>query len=375
MDEILSPITPSAKEDNEKILDSQTLEIESDKKNKIEIKIMKKVTKIIFEAKNKTSIEPIIYYSKQTIEEIKMNKYFLMFDNLEEIYDEILNLMKNNKVYLTEENSRLIINIPLSNTKIKEIKIVLNKKEKSDKDKIDDLYLIIDNMKSYYNKKIDDLTNINQQQNNKINELNDKIENLKEIINEIKDSKNQPKIENAKTIFNDSLILNKNNDYISNLNKWINQREGQFKTQLLFRKSINGNSFDDFHRLCDNQGKTLVLIQTLNNLIIGGYTSKDWDTSEKWYKDDKSFLFSLTKGRIFPIKKNCNAIYGMEDLGPWFACIGLGDTERKNLTQGKFYYKENENDQCFENYNEIIPNDKKNTYFDVKEVEIYKIFE
>ena len=373
MDEILSPITPSAKEDNEKILDSQTLEIESDKKNKIEIKIMKKVTKIIFEAKNKTSIEPIIYYSKQTIEEIKMNKYFLMFDNLEEIYDEILNLMKNNKVYLTEENSRLIINIPLSNTKIKEIKIVLNKKEKSDKDKIDDLYLIIDNMKSYYNKKIDELTNINQQQNNKINELNDKIENLKEIINEIKDSKNQPKIENAKTIFNDSLILNKNNDYISNLNKWINQREGQFKTQLLFRKSINGNSFDDFHRLCDNQGKTLVLIQTANNLIIGGYTSKDWDTSEKWYKDDKSFLFSLTKGRIFPIKKNFDAIRGSAELGPWFAYIGFRDRGRNDLTQGIFYYRID--DESYENFNEIIPNDKKDTYFDVKEVEIYKIFE
>ena len=375
MDEILSPITLSAKEDNEKILDSQTLEIESDKKNKIEIKIMKKVTKIIFEAKNKTSIEPIIYYSKQTIEEIKMNKYFLMFDNLEEIYDEILNLMKNNKVYLTKENCRLIINIPLSNTKIKEIKIVLNKKEKSDTDKIDDLYLIIDNMKSYYNKKIDELTNINQQQNNKINELNDKIENLKEIINEIKDSKNQSKIENAKTIFNDSLILNKNNDYISNLNKWINQREGQFKTQLLFRKSINGNSFNDFHRLCDNQGKTLVLIQTANNLIIGGYTSKDWDTSDKWYKDDKSFLFSLTNGKIFPNKKNCNAIYGSKYCGPWFAYIGFSYGGRNDLTQGKFFYKEDENSQCYENFNEIIPNDKKDTYFDVKEVEIYKIFE
>jgi len=375
MDEILSPITPSAKEDNEKILDSQTIEIESDKKNKIEIKIMKKVTKIIFEAKNKTSIEPIIYYSKQTIEEIKMNKYFLMFDNLEEIYDEILNLMKNNKVYLTEENSRLIINIPLSNTKIKEIKIVLNKKEKSDKDKIDDLYLIIDNMKSYYNKKIDELTNINQQQNNKINELNDKIENLKEIINEIKDSKNQPKIENAKTIFNDSLILNNNNDYISNLNKWINQREGQFKTQLLFRKSINGNSYDEFHRLCDNQGKTLVLIQAANNLIIGGYTTKDWDTFEKWYHDDKSFLFSLTNRKIFPNKKNYKAILGRKDCGPWFAFIGFNNSGKKDLTQGKFVYKENENDQSFENFNEIIPNDKKNTYFDVKEVEIYKIFE
>ena len=229
-------------------------------------------------------------------------------------------------------------------------------------------------MKSYYNKKIDELTNINQQQNNKINELSDKIENLKEIINEIKDSKNQPKIENAKTIFNDSLILNKNNDYISNLNKWINQREGQFKTQLLFRKSINGNSFDDFHRLCDNQGKTLVLIQTENNLIIGGYTTKDWNTSGNWYKDDKSFLFSLTNKKIFPIKKYRDAVRGSKLNGPWFSCIGFPDGGRKDLTQGFFFYTKS-GEECYENYNEIIPNDKKGTYFDVKEVEIYKIFE
>ena len=149
MDEILSPITPSSKEDNEKILDSQTFEIESDKNKKIEIKILKKITNIIFEAKYKSSIESIIYYSKQTLEEIKMNKYFLMFDNLDEIYEEILNLIKNNKVCTIEENNQLIIKIPLSNTKIKEIKIILNKGEKSDKEKIDDIYSIINNMKSY----------------------------------------------------------------------------------------------------------------------------------------------------------------------------------------------------------------------------------
>ena len=51
MDEIISPITPIPKEDYEKILDSQTLELESDKNNKIEIKNIKKIAKIIFEAK------------------------------------------------------------------------------------------------------------------------------------------------------------------------------------------------------------------------------------------------------------------------------------------------------------------------------------
>ena len=169
-------------------------------------------------------------------------------------------------------------------------------------------------MKSKYNRKIDELTNItqiqnnkitelsniNHQQNNKINELNYKIENLKEIINEIKIRNNHPKLEINKSNFNDSLILNKNNNYISNLNKWINQRECQFKTKLLFRKSINGNSYNEFHRLYDKQGKTLVLIQTDNNLIIGEYTSKDWDTSGNWHKDNESLIFSF----FFNIWKN-----------------------------------------------------------------------
>ncbi len=105
------------------------------------------------------------------IEEIKENKYFLMFDNLDEIYEEIINLIKNNKNSLIEENNKLIISIPLSTTKIKEIKIVLYKKEKTDKEKIEDLYSIIDNLKCYYNDKINELINITQQQNNKINEL------------------------------------------------------------------------------------------------------------------------------------------------------------------------------------------------------------
>ena len=58
-----------------------------------------------------------------------MNKYFLMFDNLDEIYEEMLSLFKNNKIYTIEENNQLNIKISLSNTKIKEMKIILNKKE------------------------------------------------------------------------------------------------------------------------------------------------------------------------------------------------------------------------------------------------------
>ena len=45
---------------------------------------------------------------------------------------------------------------------------------------------------------------------------------------------------------------------------------------------------------------------------------------------------------------------------------------RKDLTQGIFHYQKY-GAESFENYNEIIPNNKTDTFFDVKEVEIYKI--
>ena len=49
-------------------------------------------------------------------------------------------------------------------------------------------------------------------------------------------------------IFNDSSIIKQNQTYISNLQKWIIENNNlSFKTKLLFRKSINGDSFEEFH--------------------------------------------------------------------------------------------------------------------------------
>lgn len=362
-------ITPKEEEKEEKILNTKTFEIESNKKNKYEIKLSKAETKIIIEGKQKKQSKQIIYYLKQSTEEIKNNKYFLMFDNLDEIYEEIINLLQNNKPYLIEETNSAIITIPVSTTKIKEIKFCLDKKEKSDKEKIEDVYSIVDDMKSYYDGKISELMNAIQQQGNQIKELIEITQQQKNKINELNEK--IEKIEEKKDIFGDSVIINKNGKYISYLKKWISEREGKFKTKLLFRKSINGNSFTDFHRLCDNQGKTLVLIQTEDGLLLGGYTTKDWNVSSGWMKDDNSFLFSLTYEKIFPNKKNRNeSIMGSKGYGPWFAYIGSGNG--KDLTQGYFYYRF-KSSESFENYNDIMPN-KKDTSFDIKEIEVYKIF-
>ena len=85
-----------------KPLDSKIFNMKSDKNNIFEIIISKTNKYIILQAKKiKTNISNI-YYSKNDIEIIKNNKYFLMFDNINEIYDEIINLMNNNNPNIKE---------------------------------------------------------------------------------------------------------------------------------------------------------------------------------------------------------------------------------------------------------------------------------
>jgi len=371
MEHISTPII-NPKVVEQKPFESKIFNIKSDKNNIFEIKILKTFQYILLEAKKlKTNILNI-YYSENDIERIKKNNYFLKFDNLNDIYDEIINLMNKNNPNLIEDSNKLLLSIPLSASNIKEIILEINEKEKSDKEKLKELYEMINNLKLIYNNEIKELSNkvqsqknIIQEQNNKINELNNIVEKQNEQIDELYN------IVMTK-VFNDSIIINKNRSYILNLQKWINSKNIYFRAKLLFRKSENGDSYDEFHRLCDNKGKTLVLIEGEEGFIIGGYTTKNWDKSGVWYKDDESFLFSLTQGKIFPIIKGQDSIMGSAKNGPWFAYIGFPSSPgKKNLSQGCFDYKNKS--MCFENCNEIIPNEKKDRLFDVKEIEIYQI--
>lgn len=370
MEKIPTPKIETPLEEIPNPLESKAFDLSSNKNNNYEITITNNIKYITFIGARKDTFKTESFYLKKNIENLKQNKYFLMFDNLKEIYDEIINLMNNNNPILIEDEChKILLKLPISTTKIKEIIFEMEAKEKTDKEKIIELYSIINNMKSSYDKqiselnyKINELYSYKEEQDKKINELKSIIEKNNNI-NKIIDS----------NIFNDSLIINKNKKYISCLKKWISPNDIFFKTKLLFRKSNNGDSYEEFHRLCDNKGKTLVLIQALEGFIIGGYTTKDWNTSGRWDKDEKSFLFSLTKGQIFPIIKNADkAILRDKDIGPWFAYIGFNDTGKGNLSQGKYIYKPKEK-ILFENFNEIIPNEKCNRFFDVKELEIYKI--
>ena len=318
MEQIPTPII-SSKVVEQKPFESKKFNLKSDKNNIFEIIISKSTQHIILEAKNLKIIESNIYYSKNELEILKKNKYFLMFDNIDDIYDEIITLMIKNNPNIIENSNKLLISIPLSITKIKEIILEINEKEKSDKEKIKELYEMINYLKLLYsneikeldnkvqnqnniiqeqnnkmqeqNNKINNINNIIQEQNNKIQELNNKINELN---NKIKNQNNQINKLNKFLFpkeFNDSIIINKNLSNILFFQKMINPNNIYFTTKLLFRKSENGDSFDEFHRLCDNKGKTLVLIEGKEGFIIGDIQLKIGISQTKDIKMMKVFFF------------------------------------------------------------------------------------
>ena len=49
---------------------------------------------------------------------------------------------------------------------------------------------------------------------------------------------------------------------------------------LLYRATADGKSPADFHRCCDKEGPTLLVIRS-GEYIFGGYTSKSWESPER----------------------------------------------------------------------------------------------
>ncbi len=357
---------------------SKSFNVKSDKEHDFSISISTGISNcLLIKGKYEDNLKFHYYSSMKAIDDIKKNKYFLMFDSIEEIFNELSNLIDNSKPVIIEETNKFLLSIPLPTTKIKEIIFEINEEEKSDKQKIEELYLIISNLKEQIllNKNENNLKKEIIELTSKVEEQNKEIEELKKKIIEI--TKNQEswieykkeKEKKMNKILNlDSLIIKNNIKYNITLKNWINPNK-QIKTELLYRLSRDGISYETFHKYCDNKGPTLTLIEADEGFITGGYTLLDWDSNSKWKNDKDTFIFSLTENKKF-IKQNISkSIYCLNSYGPWFNNFGFElNSRNKFMKECKFQYG-----NAFLNANEIIPNEKENKYFDVKEVEVYKI--
>jgi len=91
------------------------------------------------------------------------------------------------------------------------------------------------------------------------------------------------------------------------------------KATPIFRATRDGWDAEDFHRLCDNRGPTLCLVQAEDDYISAGFTSIAWTAPEKWtdVEDASACVFALTDTlQVFKTKNPKRAVLHASWRGP-----------------------------------------------------------
>ena len=320
------------------------IEIISDKNNTYSIQFTLNSSLEIV-ANQKNAVLNKSFSNKFTIHEIQQNKYFVQFDTLNEIYDEVIERTKKDKITITENENTLIINIPLPSTKYTEQKFELKQISKND------------------NEKINDLTQLVIKQNKEIADLKNELKDIKEKLNILwKEREEEKQISNL-----NSKIINENEKYKKLLKTWINPLK-KIKAELLYRLSENGESYSTFHELCDNKGPTLTLFHVNDGNIVGIYTPLSWDSKSGWKNDNDTFIFNLNKEQKYKKINSNYSAYCNSTYGPFTGYFGCNDQKKKSIVHYANYIN-----SYYDNGSDILPSNNQQKYYDLLETEVYKI--
>ncbi len=70
--------------------------------------------------------------------------------------------------------------------------------------------------------------------------------------------------------------------------------------KLLYRGSRDGFDPADFHRLCDDKGPTVTVVQTPEGAVFGGFAAASWRSLTGYVSVPGCFLFTLRSSRNLP---------------------------------------------------------------------------
>lgn len=298
------------------------------------------------------------FSNKFSFQEIRINKYFLQFDSLNEIFDELNEFIKDDNIYkiLIEENeNNLKIKIQLPVHRNREITFDLKLQNKVDNVKINYLIQLINKQ----NKEISDLkseiTQLKAEDNqfrNEINDLKGKLKILWEKYNEYQNV--------------NSKIISENEYKI--LKEWINPLK-KIKAKLLYRLSENGDNKTTFHELCDDKGPTLTLFQVKDGKKVGIYTPLSWNTHSGNKFDEDTFIFNLNKSKKYKkSESHIASIYCDSSYGPRAIYFGCGNTNSmKTITHGR------DINEFYARGSEILPSNNQDKTYDLLETEVYQV--
>lgn len=249
------------------------------------------------------------YMNISSLSSLKLiNFWFNQFSSVEKLTRVIKNLMNTNIFKIKEGNNGskfIYFSNPIDEEDI--ISIKLNKKEKSEKEIINNLLKTIKELKeknAFLENKINNLEN---KYDKTINMLGKQIDDMRKKMEEQKPiNNNSIKLD----LSMNSLIISKEDD-INLLKEWISPKKN-VSFQLLYRATRDGDTKKDFHRMCDNKSPTIFIFKTPNKFIFGGYTtviSNVTNTKEELIKDEKAFVFSLNQRKKNMTKDVEHSIY------------------------------------------------------------------
>ena len=165
--------------------------------------------------------------------------------------------------------------------------------------------------------KLNEIENINNSTNEQIQMLSNKSDeieqNIIQVIKNDNESISNKIMDKINFIYNyidekkeeERNQLDKINNQKSNelrlIKSWINSTldtKASIKFELIYKKSRDGDTINDFHWCCDGKGKTVTIIETKEGLKFGGFKNDSWD--RKGSKcNNKDFVFSLTRKRKY----------------------------------------------------------------------------
>ena len=259
---------PEAPNINTPIENSKTIEYEVDIEKKLIIIFNDK--SVSFSVIQSSSLLQKDYEVNLTLEQLyKINRFFLNFENINDLVDWILNSLKQKNSNIKFNNNKCFIQMlnPISN---KSFELILNSKEKD------------------LNSRVNNLEQIIIEQNKTITLMEERLKKLESIIIEYIELK---KNNEEEKLFIESEILNKDEKYL--LLNWLPKKPN--KVTLLLNSNKDGDSTKTFINKCDGKSPTLAIIKTTNGYKFGGYTTQIWKADET--KDNNAFVLHLIKGK------------------------------------------------------------------------------
>lgn len=135
----------------------------------------------------------------------------------------------------------------------------------------------------------------------------------------VEEERKKKEEEDKSRVFNGDTLLTM--ELIQKLNEFYGKADQCW--ELIYKATKDGFEVSTFHRLCDNQGPTMVIIRSIGGYLFGGYASQPWSTNGSYTNAPNSFLFLLTNANgnqptKFPYNNNGHAFYNHQNYGPTF---------------------------------------------------------